>query len=163
MKIISKYEYNELKKLAEKGEHVDHLKKQIKDSDERIDSLIRKEYDQEAEVERRVSIMREEFELNEKKVVAAYEDKMNKLENKLEREYQKKLNDVETALKNEKHEALESMLKGNYDKLSESMQRLHEEGNAQTKFMQETTQTIIKAAKGFGPTHTSRLEYSEDK
>lgn len=143
MKIISTYEYNQLKIKAEKADtHLEDCKKAEKAVED---------------IQKEMNSMQDKFELKEKQAVAALEDKLAKEISKLEKNHNTEIVKLERDLRTEKQNDLEKMTKDHYKKLSDSMTKLHEEGNAQTKFMQETVQNVIKSASGFATatnTHT---------
>jgi len=142
MKIISNYEYIQLNNAKRK---VTISEDELKFKDETIDHLRAKLKDQ----DQLIKTMQDKFELREKQAVAALEDKLAKEITKLESAHNKDITALERKLTQEKQNDLEKMMKENYAKLSDSMTKLHEEGNAQTKFMQETTQTLLQSASGF--------------
>jgi hypothetical protein len=89
------------------------------------------------------------FEFKEKKAVAALEQKLTKEKLKLESDLQTKMSDF-------KEKELSKM----YDKLSGSLTKLHEEGNANSKFIQEMNLTMAKALT---PALTNRTPQLEEK
>lgn len=143
MKIISTYEYNQLKEKAGRADvYLEDCKKAEKAAEE---------------IQKEMNSMQDKFELKEKQAVAALEDKLAKEISKLEKSHNNEIVKLERDLRTEKQNDLEKMTKDHYKKLSDSMTKLHEEGNAQTKFMQETVQNVIKSASGFATatnTHT---------
>ena len=160
MRIISTYEYNELKKKASRAEDAEaSLDRALEEGKERLADLNDRIKGKEATI----ANMQDKFELNEKKVVAALEDKLAKEISKLESAHNKDITELERKLVQEKQGELEKMMKDNYVKLSDSMTKLHEEGNAQTKFMQETTQTLLKSASGFARSANTSTQITHDK
>jgi len=160
MRIISTYEYNELKKKASRVDDAEkELDMQIGYGKDQAKTL----RDQIKDKEATIANMQDKFELNEKKVVAALEDKLAKEISKLESAHNKDITELERKLVQEKQGELEKMMKDNYVKLSDSMTKLHEEGNAQTKFMQETTQTLLKSASGFARSANTSTQITHDK
>lgn len=145
-KLISNYEYNQTQV------EMSQLKQDVKELERKLESAT-----QETELavvtlkENRTKMdsMQENFELKEKKAVVALEDKLAKEITALEAKHNKEITALERKLTSEKQTDLEKMTKNHYKKLSDSMTKLHEEGNAQTKFMQETVQNVIKSASGF--------------
>lgn len=81
-----------------------------------------------------------EFEFKEKKAVAALENRMEKEKMALEKKFQADMAEFK-----------ENELAKMYDKLSGSLTKLHEEGNANTKFIQEMN---IEMAKSLTPALT---------
>ena len=146
MKIISNYEYKQLNERVEKAEtklaRVDEELKRAKENNETLVEVADK-------ANKALDELAEKFEFKEKKAVLALEDKLAKTISELESKHNKEIVKLERKHSNEKAAELEEMMKKNYDKLSESMTKLHEEGNVQTKFMQEMTSSVIKAASGF--------------
>ena len=142
MKIISTYEYNEIQKKlkdAEKtSDHYKNMKNTLREAQNKLKVI-------ESEHRKDIKSLEDKYEINEKKAVTAMEDKISKLKNELEKSHQEKIHALKTELYEEKTQELEKMMKGNYEKLSKSMTKLHEEGNAQTKHMNEITKEIIKA------------------
>lgn len=141
----------------------------------RLKELDRREADlanREKQIEHDRKQMQEKFELNEKKVVAALEDKLAKERNELEAQHQKEINDlkadydrkmveVEKKSMDKYNRQLEKLTNENYDKLSKSMAKLHEEGNAQTKFVQDLSKDLIGAVAKTMP--YNKLQIEENK
>lgn len=95
------------------------------------------------EAERKLD--KERYELQEKKAVAALEDRLAKRENELQQQYNRELaifKDKELVKTNDK---LQKMMEENYSKLKEEIAKIHSEGNVTTKFIQETTKEMIQA------------------
>lgn len=154
MKIISSYEYKELNRRVEEAEA----------KSKRLEAQNKTLHDTVKELKTERDSMKDKYELKEKQAVSAMEDKISKTINKLEQEHNKAITELEKTLRNEKISELEEMNKIHYKKLSDSMTKLHEEGNAQTKFMQETVQNVIKSASGFAKasnTHT-QIEHTTE-
>lgn len=78
--------------------------------------------------------LREELEMDRKKIVASYEIKLEKELLKKERELIKK-----------QSEFTDTTLKETYEKLSNSLETLHTEGTSQTKFVQNLSMEMMKA------------------
>lgn len=64
-----------------------------------------------------------------------YKDKLAKELEKQKSYYERKIED----LKNKRESDIEEMRKDNFDKLKESLQKLHEEGNSQTKYLENVS------------------------
>ena len=143
MKFLSNKEWQGFKVLQEKQDVFDLEKKNFEILMEKKEIQITNKNDALIHKEK---MMQESFDLKEKQVTAAYEDKLSKEMDKLRVAHQKELNDVRTELNEKNQKSLEKMLKENYDKLSSSMTKLHEEGNATTKHMSEMTKEVIRAS-----------------
>ena len=120
--------YDELvKKLADSERMISYERDNVKAAQDKHDKLL-KEHNEFAQR------LQDEFELKEKKLVFALEAKLEKELLEKEKEYNRK--EMEFTKKGTEE---------NYAKLSESLTKLHEEGNAQTKFVQDLA---IKVAGG---------------
>jgi len=108
-------------------------------------------------------MMKENFELQEKKAVAALEDKLAKEINDLKAKHQRALMDVERKASEKFNTQLEKLTKENYEKLSGSMTKLHEEGNQQTKFVQSIAEKMIGTLGTSLPMNSQKLQIEETK
>ena len=104
---------------------------------EKIIAEVRKERD---DLEKKLT---EQFKFEEKKATAALEDRLAKEKLEMERDFNNKMAKF-------KEEELGKM----YDKLSSSLTKLHEEGNTNTRFIQDMNKEFMKA---FGDLNTPRL------
>lgn len=102
--------------------------------------------------------LNEEFELKEKKVVAAFEDKLSKSISDLEDNHRKEITALKEKHLEDKARFMEEGLTKNYDKLSNSLTKLHEEGNVQTKFVQELA---LKMSDSFTPASYTKIAITE--
>ena len=94
----------------------------------------------------------EKFELKEKKAVAALEDRLAKKTIELEKSYNDRLHSFKETQLAKQAESFETMTSGNYEKLKNELAKLHSDGNATTKYMQEMTKEILHTV---GMTHTA--------
>lgn len=150
---LAKAELPKLKRLNEREARLDALAKQLKHDEKQ---------------------MQEEFELKEKKVIAALEDKMAKKVNEMTANHQQEVNnlkanhqrelaDVEKKANERSNKKLEKMMEENYNKLKDSMAKLHEEGNAQTKFVQDLAKDMVKSVGASLPLNKHQLQIEENK
>lgn len=100
----------------------------------------------------------EAYQLKEKQFTAAMEDKMAKTETKLKEEHMNVINVLKSKHLEEKGNFIEKVQTENYDKLSSSLTKLHEEGNAQTKFVQELA---VNMAGGFKTPNSVKIGYDQ--
>ena len=154
-KIISGYEYKEIvKKISDYKE----LKKQYESMRENYKKLGRDQEDSEKKRLLELDAVRVDYEIKEKKAVVAMEDKISKQRNDLEKSHDREISKLREKLTEEKNKDLEKMMKDHYKKLSDSMAKLHEEGNASTKHMQEITKEIIRATGLSNANSVKRIE-----
>lgn len=142
MKFLNNKEWNEFKVLREKRESLHEEMKKFEIEKKTVQMDIENKLKQ-LKIDR--GRMEQEFELKEKKIVAAYEDKLSKELMKIETKHQRELTRVKEDSNDKISKEIERMLKKNYDKLSEATMKLHEEGNAQTKAVTELSKEVIKA------------------
>lgn len=162
MKIISSYEYGEIKRKLKdaeaEAEHIVVLETRFKTLTERLDDRTKslneaeKKYSDIANAA--IEKIKTEYEIMEKKAVAALEDRLAKAQNAHDKKHNDAITRLEKEMTKKKNDELETMMKDHYKKLSDAMSKLHEDGNAQTKFMQEITNNVIKSASGFAKPST---------
>ncbi len=156
MKLISDREYSELLKpnkdleetklsLAKATEYADALKNRIKDLEEQVKEL--------KQAERKIKA---EFELAEKKAIVALEHQRNTDLMNLEKDYNKKLTAFKERQTEEFTKKVQSLVEEQYSKLSNSMTKLHEEGNANSKFVQDMNKEMLKAIATSRPQLTEK-------
>lgn len=150
MKILSNAEYENLLKQER------YYKNQVEDLDSMKKDLEKKSTELDEVKDKFIKSEKERFEFEEKKLVAAYEDKLSQSINELKQKHMEEMNALRTKLETENHAKLEKMMEANYQKLSESMTKLHEEGNASTKHMADMSKEIIRAV-GLQGVNTSRM------
>lgn len=105
----------------------------------------KKQYEEIVALKAQIKASKDEFELKEKKVVAALEDKLSKETMKLEKEYNQKLANKIEALTKTHNDRYEKILTENYEKMTKALAKLHEEGNASTKFIMQANTEILRA------------------
>lgn len=119
-------------KLEEKEQEIKSLQVSLKSVSDNLEDALKK-----------ANRIKEEYDIKEAKVLAALEDRHSKELIRMEKQYNDSIVQIERDLTKKNNDEAEKMLKDHYKKLSDSMQKLHEEGNTQTKFMQETTKGLI--------------------
>lgn len=133
MRLVSFDFYN---KAMENSRAVEHLREMIK-------KLEQKDHDFNMKVLDETSKIRDEFEFKEKKAVAALEARLEKDKLHMEREFMAK-----------QQEFANKHLEDNFDKLSKSLAKLHEEGNVTTKYMHDLT---MKLADSWAPSNIKQV------
>ena len=99
-----------------------------------------------------------EFDLREKN----FETQKGQVFKTMELEMKGKLLDETSKIRSEYDAKLSTGLEENYNKLSKSLTSLHEEGNANTKYLEKITLKMMDTMKpSVAPSH--QLEYEEDE
>lgn len=93
--------------------------------------------------------------------VKNFETEKGQVYKTMELEFKEKLMDATQKLRTEYDEKLSTGLESNYKKLSNSLTTLHEEGNANTKYLEKITLKMMDTMKPVTPP-SQQLEYEEE-
>ena len=117
--------------------------------EEELESKVAKQREQINGMEKHISNLESEYDIKEKKAVAALENKYEREKLELEKKYEKRIQEAKEEAMREKDDFMKRHLEEHYNKLQSSLQKLHEEGNV-------TTQTV----KEFGLAALNNMKHS---
>lgn len=115
-------------------------------------------------LKREFTALKDKLELQEQKAVAALEARLQRELVKKDAECQRTITDLKQKHSEELSSLRATLAEEHYSKLSDSMEELHAQGNATTKFMEKMVTNMTKAY-GFSNsgTNTTRIEHTVDK
>ena len=97
------------------------------------------------QLERTIADMKGKYDLEEKKAVVALEARLQRETTEMKSKYEQQLSEIKVKHSEEKAELRSDLAEQHYDKLSDSMTQLHEQGNATTKFMEKMVVSMTDA------------------
>lgn len=135
-------------------------KRRLKDKIEELERENQRLNRRNVELREAADKTKQEYEIKEKKAVAALEAKHEKEMNKTEKKWQERIYKMREDLLKEREEFIKKVHEENYENLTGSLRSLHEEGNVTTKTIKEFALKSLESVKA-NHNYNNQIGYEE--